>query len=179
MMASLTVRVYQCGLRLINLISFQIWKCPVLLACSEAAEVRDTRKLYVSVVFFYPFMHRSPFFPDIHFAAFTRTLISERIKNTTETYGLPVPKPPTVSEHANKTGHFPIWNEVKSDPPLEFTILLHTCWNGEKNKASHTTSNQTNAVSVTTAKSEGGDKLERLCCFQSQGAKNKVLNLIL
>ena len=34
-MASLTLRVYQCGSRSINLTSFQIGKFPVLLACSE------------------------------------------------------------------------------------------------------------------------------------------------
>ena len=38
-MASLTLRVYQCGSWSINLTSFQIGKCPVLLACSETAEV--------------------------------------------------------------------------------------------------------------------------------------------
>ena len=38
-----------------------------------------TSKLYISVVFFYPVLHRSPCFPDVYFAALTWNLIDDTV----------------------------------------------------------------------------------------------------
>ena len=38
-----------------------------------------TSKPYISVMFFYPFLHRSPCFPDVYFAALTWNLIDDTI----------------------------------------------------------------------------------------------------
>ena len=39
----------------------------------------STSKPYVSVMFLYPFSHRSPCFTDIHFAAFTWDLVNRAV----------------------------------------------------------------------------------------------------
>jgi len=71
-------RVYQWGSRSINLTSFQIGRCPISLACSETGGL-CTSKPYISVVFFYPFLSRSPCFPDVYFAALTWNLIDDTV----------------------------------------------------------------------------------------------------
>ena len=38
-----------------------------------------TSKPYISVVFFYPVLHRSPFFPDVYFAALARNFIDNTV----------------------------------------------------------------------------------------------------
>ena len=77
-LASFTLQVYQCGSRLINIASLQIRKFPVLLACSQTAEIWvQGGRMSLSCSFS---LHAliSPF-PDIHFAAFPRNLIDETI----------------------------------------------------------------------------------------------------
>jgi len=39
--------------------------------------------------------------------------LQERIKEHDRNIGLPLSQTSAVSEHANKTGHHPLWNEVK------------------------------------------------------------------
>ena len=95
-----------------NLTSFQIGRCPVSLACSETAEVciRGSR---ISVVFFYPVLHRSPCFPDVYFAALTWNFIDDTVLFSCPDIRLARTQTSAVSEHANETGHLPIWKEVK------------------------------------------------------------------
>ena len=43
-----------------------------------------------------------------------RSMHETESKNTTGIYDSPVPRPPPfLHEHAHKTGHYPLWNEVK------------------------------------------------------------------
>ena len=95
-----------------NLTSFQIGRCPVSLACSETAEV-CVRGSRISVVFFYPVLHRSPCFPDVYFAALTWNFIDDTVLFSCPDIRLARTQTSAVSEHANETGHLPIWKEVK------------------------------------------------------------------
>ena len=54
-------------------------KVPGLVGVFRNRVSLGTRKPYVSLVFFFPFMHRSSCFPDIHFAEFTRNFIDDTV----------------------------------------------------------------------------------------------------
>ena len=54
-------------------------KMPRYIRVFRNCGVLRTSKPYISVVFFYPFLHRSPCFLNIYFAAFTRNLIDDTV----------------------------------------------------------------------------------------------------
>ena len=96
-------------------------------------------KPYVSVMFFYPILHCSPCFAYIYFAAFTWNSVyntflftflftcecgkvyigetgramQDRIKEHNRDIRLAHTQTSAVLEHANETGHLPLWNQVK------------------------------------------------------------------
>jgi len=52
---------------------------PRFVSVLETAEVCVVSKPYISAVFFYPFLHRSPCFPDVYFAALTWNLTDDTV----------------------------------------------------------------------------------------------------
>ena len=105
----------------------------------------STSKLYLSVMFLYPFSHRSPCFTDIHFAAFTWDLVNRAVlflqnklvrinqlneKRSFTRWGLPLRK--AVSQTAaaklqNKKFIFQIGTLCYSPPPSQH----HNCLRNE------------------------------------------------